>query len=70
MEILHHGTQCTVLDKTARILVEGSKLKLKSVLLAQAGDFSALDGKVVEFVLQKLKNVLSVTRDSTNGGML
>jgi len=37
---------------------------------ATQGIFSALDGKVVEFVLQKLKNVLSVTRDSTNGGML
>jgi hypothetical protein len=34
------------------------------------GIFSALGGKVVEFVLQKLKNVLSITRDSTYGGML
>jgi len=45
MEILHHGTECTVLDKTARILVEGSKLKLKSILLAQAGNFQCFGWK-------------------------
>jgi len=70
MEILRHGTECTVLDKTARILVEGSKLKLKALFWPKQGIFSALDGKVLEFVLQKLKNVLSITRDSTNVGML
>lgn len=39
MEILHIETECAVLDKTTRILVEGSKLNLKSILLAQAGEF-------------------------------
>jgi hypothetical protein len=39
IEIQHNGTECAVLDETTRILVEGSKLNLKSILLAEAGDF-------------------------------
>jgi len=45
MEILHHGTEGTVLVKISRILAEDSKLNLKSILLAQAGDFQCCGWK-------------------------
>jgi len=56
--------------KQQEFLLKAANWSWRVFCWPKQGIFSALDGKVVEFVVQKLKNVLSVTRESTNGGML
>jgi hypothetical protein len=42
--------------------IKGSKFNLKSICRSRHGNFSAADGTVVDFVLEKCKNGLPIIR--------
>jgi hypothetical protein len=62
-EIWCRGTECTMPEKTKRTIKRANSTR-KAFLGPKHGNFYAVDEKVLEFVLEKRKNGLPVTREA------